>query len=108
MKTIGIIGASGFIGTSLRKLLDHSDYDVSCFDNRLSDESIMYLDVSQPFASIDLGHVDVLINLAAEHRDDVQPVSRYDSVNVEGARNVCQYVQINFDELRNIFVLKKN
>lgn len=31
----------------------------------------------------------VLINLAAEHRDDVQPVSLYDEVNVGGARNIC-------------------
>ena len=28
-------------------------------------------------------------NLAAVHRDDVRPLSRYREVNVEGARNVC-------------------
>ena len=27
---------------------------------------------------------------AAEHRDDVSPVSRYDDVNVLGAENICQ------------------
>jgi nucleoside-diphosphate-sugar epimerase len=32
----------------------------------------------------------VLVNLAAEHRDDVRPISLYDEVNVEGARNVCR------------------
>jgi len=32
----------------------------------------------------------VLINLAAEHRDDVSPRSLYDEVNVQGARNICQ------------------
>jgi GlcNAc-P-P-Und epimerase len=32
----------------------------------------------------------VLINLAAEHRDDVRPKSLYDEVNVDGARNLCQ------------------
>jgi nucleoside-diphosphate-sugar epimerase len=33
--------------------------------------------------------VGAVINLAAEHRDDVRPVSRYHEVNVEGARQVC-------------------
>lgn len=33
---------------------------------------------------------DVVINLAAEHRDDVTPRSLYDDVNVLGSRNVCE------------------
>ena len=32
---------------------------------------------------------DVVINLAAEHCDDVTPKSLYDDVNVTGAENVC-------------------
>ena len=32
---------------------------------------------------------DVVINLAAEHRDDVTPRSLYDDVNVQGSENVC-------------------
>jgi nucleoside-diphosphate-sugar epimerase len=32
---------------------------------------------------------DVVINLAAEHRDDVTPKSLYDDVNVTGSENVC-------------------
>jgi len=31
----------------------------------------------------------VLINLAAEHHDDVRPISLYDEVNVGGAQNIC-------------------
>jgi nucleoside-diphosphate-sugar epimerase len=31
----------------------------------------------------------VIVNLAAEHRDDVRPLSLYDEVNVGGARNIC-------------------
>nr|WP_269763662.1 NAD-dependent epimerase/dehydratase family protein [Treponema vincentii] len=30
------------------------------------------------------------MNLAAEHRDDVEPKSLYDAVNVDGAENVCK------------------
>ena len=32
---------------------------------------------------------DIVINLAAEHRDDVTPKSLYDEVNVQGSENVC-------------------
>ena len=32
---------------------------------------------------------DAVVNLAAEHRDDVTPKSLYDEVNVLGSRNVC-------------------
>ncbi len=32
---------------------------------------------------------DVVINLAAEHRDDVTPKSLYDEVNVQGSENIC-------------------
>ncbi len=33
---------------------------------------------------------DVVVNLAAEHRDDVSPKSLYDEVNVGGSRHVCE------------------
>jgi len=31
----------------------------------------------------------VIVNLAAEHRDDVRPLSLYHDVNVTGAKNIC-------------------
>jgi nucleoside-diphosphate-sugar epimerase len=31
----------------------------------------------------------LIVNLAAEHRDDVRPLSLYDDVNVGGAKNIC-------------------
>ncbi|MBD5447439.1 MAG: NAD-dependent epimerase/dehydratase family protein [Treponema sp.] len=33
---------------------------------------------------------DAVVNLAAEHRDDVTPKSLYDDVNVRGSENVCR------------------
>lgn len=33
---------------------------------------------------------DAVVNLAAEHRDDVTPKSLYDDVNVQGSQNVCE------------------
>jgi len=32
---------------------------------------------------------DAIVNLAAEHRDDVRPISRYRETNVEGAKHIC-------------------
>jgi nucleoside-diphosphate-sugar epimerase len=31
----------------------------------------------------------IIVNLAAEHRDDVRPLSLYDDVNIQGAKNIC-------------------
>ena len=36
-----------------------------------------------------LNGAEVVYNLAAVHRDDVKPITRYDEVNVGGATNVC-------------------
>jgi nucleoside-diphosphate-sugar epimerase len=36
---------------------------------------------------------DIIINLAAEHRNDVTPKTLYDDVNVQGARNVCEVAE---------------
>lgn len=47
---------------------------------------------SQPMHSLVevLQGSDVVINLAAEHRDDVTPKSLYDDVNVKGSAHVCE------------------
>jgi len=46
-------------------------------------------DVRKPFSLTFSTHPVALINLAAEHRDDVQPLTLYDEVNINGASNVC-------------------
>ena len=48
------------------------------------------MDVTEPNTLRALEGHKVVINLAAVHRDDVKPISLYDAVNVEGARNLCQ------------------
>ena len=47
---------------------------------------------SQPMHSLNevLSGSDAVVNLAAEHRDDVTPKSLYDDVNVKGSGNVCE------------------
>jgi nucleoside-diphosphate-sugar epimerase len=36
-----------------------------------------------------ISNQSIIVNLAAEHRDDVLPLSLYDEVNVVGAKNIC-------------------
>jgi nucleoside-diphosphate-sugar epimerase len=89
-----IIGGSGFIGTRLTQRLCHrGQLGVKIFDkspSRRFSNIVQLGDVrseEQLRASID--EKSVVVNLAAEHRDDVRPLSLYDEVNVDGARNIC-------------------
>lgn len=86
---INIIGGAGFVGTRLAKILEESGQPYRIFDKSLTDKQ--YVDVRLPETLKSLPSANVVINLAAEHRDDVTPRSLYDLVNVEGARNVCDY-----------------
>ncbi len=93
---IAIIGGSGFIGTNLIPLL-------------MNNHNIVIVDKQKSFAFPDLwtfGDVrdknsfsevikncDCIINLAAEHKDNVVPKSLYYDVNVIGARNICEVAE---------------
>lgn len=88
---ISVIGGSGFLGSSVvKKLLDCNQL-VGCFDIKPSHINVPYtsLDVTQCGSEADFAGSTCLINLAAVHRDDVRPLSRYYDVNVEGAKRVC-------------------
>lgn len=86
---IHIIGGAGFIGTRLAKVLANKARDFRIYDTALS--GTQYVDVSLPETFKPIPQADIVINLAAEHRDAVRPSSRYQLVNVEGAHNVCNY-----------------
>lgn len=91
---IGVIGGSGFIGTRLCQRLTKAGHAISIYDKQ----------PSQAFPALhtlgDVRDVDTLadwmapgaamVHLAAEHRDDVRPISLYDEVNIDGAVNVCE------------------
>ena len=91
IRKIGIIGASGFVGTRLVNRLILGKYNFHCFDIKLSHLKVQQskMHVNNLNSNIDIHGCNTLINLAAEHRDDVKPLSRYYDVNVQGAINVC-------------------
>ena len=90
---IHIIGGAGFVGTRLAQVFSAHGTPFGIYDKALDGES--YCDVTLPDSLASLPPADVVINLAAEHRDDVTPRSLYDDVNVEGARSVCDYCRRN-------------
>ena len=93
MYMIHIIGGAGFVGTRLARVLSEQGTAFKIFDKALDGDA--YCDVTKRDSLAALPTAEIVINLAAEHRDDVTPRSSYDDVNVEGARNVCDYCRHN-------------
>lgn len=90
---IAVLGGSGFIGTRLAgRLIDLGQtLRIGDLQPSLTFPSHYFpCDVrkSDSLHAV-LSDAGALINLAAEHRDDVRPISRYHETNVEGARQVC-------------------
>jgi len=90
MRRIALVGASGFIGTRLIELIGKEN----CY-NIDKNPSEKYSDITtiQDIREKNLEKVlpvstDTVILLAAEHRDDVSPISLYYEVNVNGTRHV--------------------
>lgn len=89
-----VIGGSGFIGSRLvSRLMLNKKFDVDIFDKS---PSKMYPDLvrlgdvrSTEQLGASISNESVIVNLAAEHRDDVRPLNLYDEVNVGGASNIC-------------------
>ncbi len=86
---IAIIGGAGFVGNSLSKRLDKYSISYTVFDRRNAKNSHTYLDVTKINTLDSIKDTDVIINLAAVHRDDISPITLYDDVNVQGAINIC-------------------
>ncbi len=97
-KLISIIGGSGFVGTELSKDLEKSKMDFKIFDINVdeSNPKSTYMNVEKEnLHEILCKDSNTIVNLAAVHRDDIKPVSKYDDVNVKGAINVCNAARKN-------------
>ncbi|MBX2835143.1 MAG: NAD-dependent epimerase/dehydratase family protein [Micavibrio sp.] len=89
---IGVTGGAGFIGTQLCHLLEKNGHDFVILDIRASSAYPQrHVDVRN-FAAVKeaLAGCEVVYHLAAEHQDNVDPISLYYDVNVEGGKQVIK------------------
>lgn len=79
------IGGAGFVGSHLREEMDN--YVV--LDKKLQNEG--YVDITKiKTLQSKINKRDSVLLLAAEHRDDVFPISKYYLTNVQGTKNVLK------------------
>ena len=95
---VTVVGGSGFVGSALCRRLLNKKIDFSILDIKQSKyfpEAFKNTDIrSESQLNRSIETKSVLINLAAEHRDDVSPKSLYDQVNVDGAKNICRIADV--------------
>ena len=98
---IAMIGASGFVGTQLINLLKEEPAKYTCSNIDLQpshffNEITTIGDVrSQEQMDRELKGADIVILLAAQHRDDVSPVSLYYDTNVGGMEVTLKAMEKN-------------
>jgi GlcNAc-P-P-Und epimerase len=94
-----ITGGSGFIGTRLIDELKKEDHEIIIYDKIKSSkypELCILADVRNEADLIKACNgIDVIYNLAAEHADNVTPLSLYEDVNVGGAKNIVKAAKEN-------------
>ena len=91
-KKITVIGGSGFVGTNLCRQLSLKQQDFEIIDLKISNqfpEKCKIADVRDATTLRTTITGDVVVNLAAVHRDDVRDKSEYQRTNVDGAENVA-------------------
>jgi len=90
MRNITLIGASGFVGTRLIEQLEPEN--CQNLDKNLTAKYPEITTIQniceKGLENVIPSETQTIVLLAAEHRDDVSPTSRYYDVNVQGTRNV--------------------
>lgn len=98
---IALIGASGFVGTRLLGLLEESkdQYELKNIDLLQSHFFSQYTIIGdvrkQEQMDKELEDSDLVVLLAAQHRDDVTPTSLYYDTNVGGIKVTLQAMEKN-------------
>jgi GlcNAc-P-P-Und epimerase len=93
MTKITVVGGSGFVGTNFCQSLVDRQIDFEIIDIKLSQrfpEKCKIGDVRDVKSLLINISGDVIVNLAAVHRDDVRDKSEYYCTNVDGAENIAQ------------------
>ena len=92
-KKITLIGGSGFVGTHLCRQLTLKQHDFEIIDLKISKEfpdkcKIGDIRDLQSLRQTITGNI--VVNLAAVHRDNVQDKSEYYKTNVYGSENLAK------------------
>ncbi|MDD5458738.1 MAG: NAD(P)-dependent oxidoreductase [Phycisphaerae bacterium] len=94
-----VTGGSGFIGTRLVGELLERGHEVTIFDKKSSSQypDIVTIGDIRDISALSKAAVgnNVIYHLAAEHTDNVRPISLYNDVNVGGAGNVAAAAHAN-------------
>lgn len=98
-----VIGGSGFIG-SRYVLRANGKREVQILDKQQSvdfPDDWIHCDIREQESLTERlkGH-ECVLHLAAEHRDNVSPISLYYDVNVQGTKNILEAMNVN--EINNI------
>jgi GlcNAc-P-P-Und epimerase len=91
-KKITVIGGSGFVGTNLCQQLTLKQQDFEIIDIKMSNQfpdKCKIADVRDVDTLRAIISGDVVVNLAAVHRDNVRDKSEYQHTNVDGSENVA-------------------
>ena len=98
---VTFIGASGFVGTRLLELLSHDSEhytlkNIDLLPSHFFNDITVIGDVrEQEQMDTLLEGADVVVLLAAQHRDDVSPVSLYYDTNVGGMKTTLAAMEKN-------------
>ena len=93
-KNIVIFGAAGFIGSNIiRYIKKKSNAAIYAYDLKNNEsEDIFFCDVRKSINHIKFpSNIDLIINLAAVHREPGHASNEYYETNILGAENICKF-----------------
>lgn len=95
---IAVIGGSGFVGSRFIEIVrcNHKVVNLDKQSSPFYNDITILGDIRDvEFLKSNLEGVDLVVLLAAEHRDDISPKSLYYDVNVQGTKNVLDAMDFN-------------
>jgi GlcNAc-P-P-Und epimerase len=85
-----IIGSEGFVGHYLKEKLDTLSIAYDCFDIKLHGNFYGDIRRAEDFNSLPTDY-NLIINLAAVHKDNIDSRAEYIDTNVHGSENICNF-----------------